>query len=114
MQAGGATPPWLVVAGGTLMFLAIGFAIPAMTSTVMQAGGKAHASAAGAALNANRQVGALLGVAAAGTVLHAVEAWELRLTIAYAAFAIGYAIAWLAVFHNVQPARAAAPALVTE
>lgn len=108
-QAGAATPPWLVVAGGTLLFFAVGLAIPAMTATAMQAGGRQHASAAGAALNANRQVGALLGVAVAGTILHAVPGWEPRLTWIFAAIAAGYAAAWLAVFYQVQPAAAPAP-----
>ncbi|WP_338764665.1 MFS transporter [Massilia sp. METH4] len=114
-QATAATPAWMVVAGGTLMFFAVGFAIPAMTATVMGAGGKAHASAAGAALNASRQIGALLGVAAAGTVLHAVRAWEARQEIVYTLFAAGFAIAWLAVHRRVQPAAAAAvPAALPE
>jgi DHA2 family methylenomycin A resistance protein-like MFS transporter len=103
-QATAATPPWLAIAGGTLLFLAIGFAIPAMTATVMGAGGKAHASAAGAALNASRQIGALLGVAAAGTILHAVQDWGARLAIVYAAIAAGNALAWFAVYRSVQPA----------
>ncbi|HEX8601583.1 MAG TPA: MFS transporter [Pseudoduganella sp.] len=102
-QATAVTPPWRVIAGGTLMFLAIGFAIPAMTATVMGAGGKAHASAAGAALNAGRQVGALLGVAAAGTILHAAQDWSPRLAIVYVAIAAGYAVAWLAVQRGVHP-----------
>lgn len=107
-QATSATPPWLVIAGGTLMFLAIGYAIPAMTATVMGAGGKAHASAAGAALNASRQIGALLGVATAGTVLHAAKGWDARLAIVYTLFAAGFAIAWLAVYRRVQPGPAPA------
>jgi len=108
-QAGAATPPWLVVAGGALLFLAVGFAIPAMTATAMQAGGRQHASAAGAALNANRQVGALLGVAVAGTILHAVPGWELRLTWIFAAIAAGYAAAWMAVLYHVQAAAVVPP-----
>lgn len=119
-QATAATPPWRFIAGGTLMFLAIGFAIPAMTATVMAAGGKAHASAAGAALKAGRQVGALLGVAAACTVLHAAQDWDPRLALVYTAIAAGYAAAWLLVFRDVprdvqrdvQPA--AAPGCLAE
>jgi DHA2 family methylenomycin A resistance protein-like MFS transporter len=106
-QAGEGTPAWLVVAGGTLLFLAVGFAIPAMTATVMQAGGKAHASAAAAALNASRQVGALLGVAAAGTILHALPDWHGRLLLVYGAIATGLALAWLVVYRRVQAPRPA-------
>jgi MFS transporter, DHA2 family, methylenomycin A resistance protein len=114
-QATSATPPWLVIAGGTLMFFAIGYAIPAMTATVMGAGGKANASAAGAALNASRQIGALLGVAAAGTVLHAVEGWDARLALVYTLFAAGFGLACCAVHRRVQPAAMpAVPAVATE
>ncbi len=105
-QASGATPAWLMVAGGTLMYLAIGFAIPAMTATVMQAGGTAHANSAAAALNANRQVGALLGVAVAGTILNETGDWGTRLGLVYAAIAAGYAAAWLLVYYKVQRAPA--------
>ncbi|WBS01285.1 MFS transporter [Pseudoduganella sp. SL102] len=106
-QATAGTPPWLVIAGGTLMFLAVGYAIPAMTSTVMGAGGKEHASAAGAALNACRQIGALLGVAVAGTILHAVLDWGTRLAIVYGAIAAAYALACLAIHRNVQASATA-------
>lgn len=105
-QATAGTPAWLVVAGGSLMFLAIGFAIPAMTATVMQAGGTAHANSAAAALNANRQVGALLGVAVAGTVLGVLPDWPGRLALVYGLIAAGYAAAWGLVFMNVQRAPA--------
>ncbi|TWI66611.1 DHA2 family methylenomycin A resistance protein-like MFS transporter [Pseudoduganella lurida] len=108
------TPPWLVVMGGTLLFVALGFAIPAMTATVMGAGGKALANSAGAALNANRQVGALLGVALAGTILHAVPDWGLRLALVYGAIAAGLACAWLAVWHGVRQPAAAPAALLAD
>jgi len=106
----GHTPAGLVVAGGTLVFLAIGFAIPAMTATVMGAGGKAHANSAAAALNANRQVGALVGVAVAGTVLHAMPDWHARMALMFGLTAAGMALAWLLVFHHVgRGAPVAAP-----
>jgi DHA2 family methylenomycin A resistance protein-like MFS transporter len=113
-QAGAGTPPWLVVTGGTLMFLAIGYAIPAMTATVMGAGGKDNASAAGAALNASRQIGALLGVAVAGTLLHAVPAWRARLAIVYGAIAAAYALACVGIYRHVQPAATGALAAAAE
>jgi DHA2 family methylenomycin A resistance protein-like MFS transporter len=113
--AGGETAAWLVVAGGTLVFLSIGFAIPAMTATVMQAGGKAHANSAAAALNANRQVGALVGVAVAGTVLHMAPDWHARMALMFGLIGAGFALAWLLVFYHVgRDATAVAPRPVTE
>ncbi|WUR11544.1 MFS transporter [[Empedobacter] haloabium] len=106
----GAATPNLVVAGGTLVTLSLGLAIPAMTATVMQAGGRAYANSAAAALNANRQVGALVGVAVAGTVLHLADAWPARLALVFGITAAGFALAWLLVFLHVQRAAARAPA----
>ena len=100
-QAGADTSATVVVAGGTLVFMAIGLAIPAMTATVMGAGGKAHANSAAAALNANRQVGALVGVAMAGSVLHMTDHWHLRMALVFGAVAAGFVLAWLLVFFSV-------------
>ncbi|QBE65277.1 MFS transporter [Pseudoduganella lutea] len=111
-QASAGTPPWLLIVGGTLMFAAVGYAIPAMTATVMGTGGKGNASAAGAALNASRQVGALLGVAVAGSILHAVPAWGARLAIVYGTIAAAYALAWFAIHRHVQPAATGVAAAV--
>ena len=61
---------WLAL-GTAVMNVAIGIAIPAMTATVMRVAGKQHANSAAAALNANRQIGALVGVAL-GASLHAI------------------------------------------
>jgi DHA2 family methylenomycin A resistance protein-like MFS transporter len=107
--AGGAASPNLVVAGCTFVTLSLGLAIPAMSASVMKAGGLAYAISAAAALNANRQVGALVGVAVAGTVLHVTAAWPLRLALVFGITAAGFALAWLLVFLHVQRATARAP-----
>ncbi|MBO1112441.1 MFS transporter [Bordetella petrii] len=71
--------------------LATGAAIPAMTALALQIGGAAHANSAAAALNANRQAGALVGVAAIGSVLHALPDWHASLPVAMALIAAAYA-----------------------
>jgi DHA2 family methylenomycin A resistance protein-like MFS transporter len=100
-----ATPLWLVMSGCVLLFLAVGLAIPAMTTTVLKAAGRGDANAASAALNANRQIGALVGVAIAGTVLHAAADWDRRLLFAFGAMALAYALAWLLVYRRIRAAR---------
>ncbi|MES2262936.1 MAG: MFS transporter [Pseudomonadota bacterium] len=85
-----------------VMNLGIGVAVPAMTATVMQVAGKAHANSAAAALNANRQVGALVGVALMGSILHALPSWDARLALGFCAIAAAYAGAWLMVFRFVH------------
>ncbi|SFU85781.1 MFS transporter [Pseudoduganella namucuonensis] len=85
-----------------LMNIAIGVAIPAMTATVMQVAGKAYANSGAAALNANRQIGALVGVALMGSIMHALPAWEARLPLAFGVAAVCFAGAWLLVHRHVK------------
>lgn len=103
-----ALPYGVLVPLTVLMNVAIGIAIPAMTATVMQVAGKQHANSAAAALNANRQVGALVGVALAGSLLQMAPGWPLRIGLAYAAVAVAYALAaGLVSRHIAAPARPA-------
>ncbi|WP_299454645.1 MFS transporter [uncultured Pigmentiphaga sp.] len=74
--------------------LGVAIAIPALTATVMRAGGQDHANSASAVLNANRQIGTLVGIAAMGSVLHALPGWGTGLRVALALIALGYAAAW--------------------
>lgn len=96
------TPYWLLVTGTIVMNVAIGIAIPGMTATVMLVAGKAHANSAAAALNANRQIGALVGVALMGTVLHVAEDWAWRLPAAFGLVSAAYAGALALVYFYVK------------
>jgi len=99
-----------LVAGVIVMNVSVGIAIPAMTATVMQVAGRSYASSAAAALNANRQIGALVGVALMGTVLHVVPSWAVRLPVAFALVALAYAGAWTLVYQYIKLAKPAATA----
>jgi DHA2 family methylenomycin A resistance protein-like MFS transporter len=103
------TPYLLLVLGTMLMNVAIGIAIPGMTATVMQVAGRVHANSAAAALNANRQIGALVGVAMMGSVLHMAPDWQWRLPLAFGLIALAYAGAWALVYRHVKLARPQAP-----
>lgn len=96
------TPYWLLVTAAVVMNVAIGIAIPGMTATVMLVAGKTNANSAAAALNANRQIGALVGVAMMGTVMHMAPAWTLRLPMAFSLIAAAYAGALLLVYLYVR------------
>ncbi|WP_229205359.1 MULTISPECIES: MFS transporter [unclassified Duganella] len=102
------TPYWLLVLAAVVMNVAIGIAIPGMTATVMLVAGKANANSAAAALNANRQIGALVGVAMMGTVMHIAPEWALRLPMAFTLIAAAYAGALLLVYHYVRSGAAGA------
>ncbi|MGE8639307.1 MAG: MFS transporter [Achromobacter sp.] len=85
--------------------LGVGIAVPAMTSVVMQVSGKHHANSAAAALNANRQSGALVGVALMGTILHLLPDWHASLPVAYVVIAASYAGAVALVWRHLRHAR---------
>ncbi|MRV76524.1 MFS transporter [Duganella sp. FT92W] len=85
-----------------VMNLGVGVAIPAMTASALQVAGKAHANSAAAALNANRQIGALVGVALMGSLLHALPAWDARLPAGFLAVALAFALAWRLVYRHVH------------
>lgn len=87
---GNMLPYWVFASLIALINLGVGIAIPAMTVIVMEAAGQAHANIAAAALNANRQIGALVGVALIGAVLHRVPAWPHALPLTFGLVAAGY------------------------
>ena len=91
-------PYWQLMMATVVMNVAIGIAIPGMTATVMLVAGKQYANSAAAALNANRQIGALVGVAAMGAVLHMAPAWSARLPWAFGLIAAAYATALYLVY----------------
>ncbi len=95
--------PFAVVVA--LANLGVGIAVPAMTSVVMQVSGKSRANSAAAALNANRQSGALVGVALIGTILHLLPDWKASLPTAYVVITAGYLFAAMLVWGHLRRAR---------
>lgn len=108
------TPYWMLALTGALANLCISTAIPAMTTAVMQVAGKVHANSAAAALNANRQIGALVGVALMGAILHTFSGWGTRVVLAYGGIALVYALALILVLRCIRAVAGgyAGPAIV--
>ncbi|TGB14182.1 MFS transporter [Streptomyces palmae] len=98
-------PYWVlaVVLGAANTGLGIGS--PAMTSALMTAAGKEHADIAGATLNANRQIGTLVGVAVMGAVL-ASGGWYHGAAAAFGITAGTYAAAALLAWFGLRPRAA--------
>jgi DHA2 family methylenomycin A resistance protein-like MFS transporter len=94
----GEMPPLAVDTLFALANLGAGIAIPAMTNAMMKIGQASDTNTAAATLNANRQVGALIGVALVGAVLHSVSGWMHALPLATAmlgaAYGVAAAVAW--------------------
>jgi DHA2 family methylenomycin A resistance protein-like MFS transporter len=63
------TPYWLLATAIAVGNLGLGVAAPASTAAMMDTVGQANAGIGGSTLNANKQVGALVGVAVMGAVL---------------------------------------------
>lgn len=84
---------WIFALILALTNVGIGVAVPAMTAVVMQIAGQSHANIAAACLNANRQIGVLVGVAIMGTILHANPDWLAATPIAFGTIALVYAMA---------------------
>ncbi|OZI19685.1 MFS transporter [Bordetella genomosp. 9] len=87
------TDYWLFAVIVSMINLGVGVAVPAMTAVVMQIAGQSHANIAAACLNANRQIGVLVGVAIMGTILHAYGDWRVSLPLAFATMGMLYAAA---------------------
>ncbi len=100
-----AVPYWPFAIIVALANLGVGIAVPAMTSIVMQVSGKQHANSAAAALNANRQSGALVGVAMMGTILHLLPDWGASLPVAYGVITVGYVLTVALTWRHLRRAR---------
>ncbi len=98
-------PAWRTDVLVAIANLGAAVAIPAMTTLVMTVSDARHANAAAAVLNANRQVGGLLGVAVIGIVMHGAVGWAAALPFSLAATAASFTLAVL-LTGNVQPSRA--------
>jgi DHA2 family methylenomycin A resistance protein-like MFS transporter len=96
------TPYWLFALLIAAVNLGISIAIPAMTTAAMQVAGRKHANSAAAALNANRQIGALVGVAIMGGILHMFTDWGMRNLLAFGFICVVYAAALVLVARYIR------------
>lgn len=92
------TPYWMLAVGLALTSIAGGIISPAMTAATVNSAGTGHANVAGSVLNANRQVGSLVGIATIGVVLAVTPGWSSGAAVSFllvgAAYLAGALIAW--------------------
>ncbi|ANB77121.1 MFS transporter [Paraburkholderia phytofirmans] len=93
----------------TTMSSLIAVAIPAMTTLAMQIAGRTYANSAAAALNANRQIGALVGVALMGIILHTVPGWNVRLQLAFVGLTLAFGAVSFLIYRFVGVFKPASP-----
>ncbi|HEV7432938.1 MAG TPA: MFS transporter, partial [Steroidobacteraceae bacterium] len=85
-------------------------AIPAVTSSVLGQADREHTNTAAAVLNANRQIGALVGVAAVGVAMHGASPWALKLPASLTLLTIAFAAAAVLALCSDEVRRASSPA----
>ncbi|GIN87909.1 methylenomycin A resistance protein [Heyndrickxia sporothermodurans] len=93
---------WLLAIIFSIINLGVGVTVPAMTATVMQAAGSSHANMAGATLNANRQIGALVGVAVMGAIIHLSGGWYNSASHTFITMTFAYLIAAFLVWRFIR------------
>ncbi|WP_167472484.1 MFS transporter [Nocardia arthritidis] len=95
----------LVAVFGCLANLGSGVVSPAMTATLFNAAGVDRSAAAGAALNTNRQIGTLVGIASTGTLLGLGFGTATDVRIAFAVMTVVYLAAIAAAYLRVLTPR---------
>lgn len=82
--------------------LGIGIAVPAMTTIVMKSAGRENGNMAGATLNVNRQIGALVGIAIMGIILNESSNWYRGASYSFLAIGLSYLCAAFLVWKFVE------------
>ncbi|MEU5609243.1 MFS transporter [Streptomyces sparsogenes] len=99
-------PYWVLAVVLGAFNTGLGVASPAMTGALMDAAGREHAGIASATLNANRQIGTLVGIAVMGAVLAGAGGWYAGAVASFALTGGSYAAAALLAWFGLRPPRA--------
>ena len=93
------TPYWVVALVVGISTLGAGIISPGMTAAMVDAAGAENANVAGSVLNANRQIGTLVGIAAMSVVLGTISDWNRGPAVSFLFIGIAYLVggvsAWL-------------------
>lgn len=84
------TPYWVLAVAISVANIGAGIISPGMTAALVDAADAEHANVAGAVLNANRQIGTLMGVAAMSVVLGIISSWNRGPGVCFLLIGIGY------------------------
>lgn len=101
------TPYWTLALAFSIANIGAGIISPGMTAALVDAAGPEHANVAGAVLNANRQIGTLVGVAVMGVVLGTISDWNRGPAVSFLIVGIAYLVAavgaWLLIVRSERP-----------
>uniref|UniRef100_A0AAU3GTX1 MFS transporter n=1 Tax=Streptomyces sp. NBC_01401 TaxID=2903854 RepID=A0AAU3GTX1_9ACTN len=87
------TPYWVLAVAVGLANIGAGIISPGMTAALVDAAGAEHTNVAGSVLNANRQIGTLVGIAAMGVVLGTASDWDRGPALCFAVVGVAYLVA---------------------
>ncbi|MEU6117810.1 MFS transporter [Streptomyces sp. NPDC047117] len=104
-----AMPYWLLAGLMVIANFCVGMIVPALTASMMEAAGAQQANIAGAALNANRQIGALVGIALMAVLLGGFDSVHRGAAASFLVIGLAYALSALLTWRFVRtPAEPAA------
>jgi DHA2 family methylenomycin A resistance protein-like MFS transporter len=104
------TPYWVIAVTVGVANVGAGVISPGMTAALVDAAGPEHANVAGSVLNANRQVGSLVGIAAISAVLSTVGGWQRGAALSFLLVGACYLAGGLAAWRLIRRTeRQAAP-----
>src|SRR5581483_8380550 len=89
------TPYWVLALGVGVADIGAGVISPAMTAALVDAAGPENANVAGSVLNANRQIGSLVGIAVMGVLLQAIPDWDHSAAVSFVVISVVYLCAGL-------------------
>lgn len=105
------TPYWVVAVAVGVANIGAGIISPGMTAALVDAAGPEHANVAGSVLNANRQIGSLVGIAVMGVILNSITDWNHGASLSFLAVGVAYLLGGLGAWRLIaRPERRAAAA----
>ncbi|WP_244332562.1 MFS transporter [Gordonia polyisoprenivorans] len=86
-------PYWLLALAVGIANIGAGIISPGMTAALVDSAGTEHANVAGSVLNANRQIGTLVGIAIMSVILSSANDWNSAAAVSFLVIGVAYATA---------------------
>lgn len=103
------TPYWMLAVAVGVANIGAGIISPGMTAALVDSAGPENANVAGSVLNANRQIGSLVGIAVMGVILNSADDWNHGAAISFLAVGVAYLLGGISAWRLIsRPERRAA------
>ncbi|MDH6455552.1 DHA2 family methylenomycin A resistance protein-like MFS transporter [Streptomyces sp. SAI-126] len=102
------TPYWVLAIAVGVANIGAGIISPGMTAALVDSAGPENANVAGSVLNANRQIGSLVGIAVMSLILNSTSDWNHGAAVSFLAVGIAYLLGSLSAWRLIsRPERRA-------